>query len=908
MKTLTLAILALLLVLLPVLRAQQGPTKPAVAPTKQVENSEEEIQKPAPFSDQELRVLRSAATLPVERLQELLVVYEKLDNTAMMDALARAILRRDPNNQDALRARGLVEPELETRPVGYLEELGKQVLAGKKVEDTDSVAIQGNALTTDGRADVAVKLLEALRSINFAGKPFPYLDDLAYAYSEAGRLDDAIAAYEKIVTEAGQSSESRAEAQKILPSLRVRKRLDGLRKQAGGDLDKLVELSTKAYRDTPDDYDVIAFRIETLDRARRYEEAVNMLEAMKKKSGNANGWAWQPTLAYAYFGSRRYEQAIAAFREIQKSSAFDPATRMEAESMILEIRVGREIELGMAAMERGDMPGAKAVLDRLLSDYSIHPDTLGYHAIYLAKTGHAQEALRILNAKKAEAQAARLPFSQQDAVADVYMEMKDYRMAIAAAREIIEDPLYDDEMRQEAYAKIREIAITQTLEAGYAALQYGYRADAKGILTRLQQFAPEDLEVKVFAAEVALAYNHAAQARNDLLALKRANPVGPFPGQEALGEAHFRTGEWERSFADYEEILNLPGYEPEDISEARKQLRDLRPLIRPMATLNMEFASEEEGDTIHTEATYSTAWWNDWRFTAFAREDWINLAEGGYFEATNTARFEGGITAQRRFSGGYFAEATIGGTESGVLYGARAGKFANGGIGWSLAYMGNQRSTESVSLQALDGREDRAEFQIAGPIGDRWLMEFAAYYHWIRVGGDRLGQGYGFNGTLDYIIQKETRTRPEITIGYFGEYHRFDSVSNVPPSITKEIRRAVVPQEEVRSALASTEEVRRAVAGSFGREVLDSLVDPETNRHGVRLTVKKHFGDDWAGYVQVGGYYAFDDKSLDYTAAAGVEYYLSEAAMIYAEIRYDSNGRTSSAGVLEANLGALVTF
>ena len=80
------------------------------------------------------------------------------------------------------------------------------------------------------------------------------------------------------------------------------------------------------------------------------------------------------------------------------------------------------------------------------------------------------------------------------------------------------------------------------------------------------------------------------------------------------------------------------------------------------------------------------------------------------------------------------------------------------------------------------------------------------------------------------------------------------------------------------------------------------------NRHGVRLTVRKHFGDEWAGYVQVGGYYAFDDKSFDYTAAAGVEYYLSEAAMIYAEVRYDSNGQNSSGGVVEANLGALVTF
>lgn len=874
---------------------------------KNGETPEEEVQKPVPFSDQERRVLHSAATLPIERLEDLLVVYEKLDNTAMMDAIARVILKRDPDNADAMRARGLVEPEPEMRRVGYLEELTKQVLAGKKVEDADSVAIQANALTTDGRADAAIKLLETLRANQFAGKPFPYLDDLGYAFSEAGRFAEAIAAYEKISTEAGQASESRAEAQKILPSLRVRKKLDDLKKQAGGDMDKLVALSEKAYRDAPNDYDVTVFRIEALDRANRYNEAVAMLLGMKKKADAAT-WPWQPTLAYAYFGARRFEEAIAAFRDIQKSEAFDAATRIEAESMILEIRVGREIEVGMAAMKRADIPGAKVVLDRLLHDYANHPDTLGYHALFLVKTGHAKEAIAMLMAKKAEAQAAHLPFTQQDALADVYLEMKEYRAAAAATREILNDPLYDQEMKDEAAKKLHEIAVTQTLEMGYAALQYGYRADAKGILSRLQAFAPDNLEVKVFAAEVALAYNHAAQARNDLIALKKANPVGPFPGQEALGSALFRTGEWDSSFSAYREILDQPGYEPDDVSEAKKQLRELRELIRPTASLNLDYANETEGDTLQTLATFSTAWTHDWRFTAFAHEDWINLKSGGYFNEGTTTRFDAGVTAQRRFSGGYFAEATVGGTASGVMYGARVGKFANQAIGWSLGYMSNQRSTESPSLQALDGREDRAEFKVSGPLSDRWLVDFEAAYQWIRVGGDRLGQGYAFQGALDYVIQTETKKRPEITLGYFGEYHRFSSVTSVPPSITKEVRRAVIPTEEVRSAVATTEEVRRALDGSFGREVLDSLVDPESNRHGVRLTVKKHFNDNLAGFVQVGGYYAFDDKSLDYTLAAGMEYYLSEAAMIYAELRYDSNGRSTSGGVVEANLGALVTF
>jgi tetratricopeptide (TPR) repeat protein len=354
----------------------------------------EEVQKPVPFTDTELRVLRSASSLSTERLLELLVVYEKVENTAMMDALARAILRREPNHPDASRIQGLVDPEMETRHFGYLDEISKQVMAGKKVEDTDSVAVQAGALANEGNPGLAVQLLEALRRNQYANKPFPYLDDLAFAYNEAGMLDQAIKASEAILTESGFSAESRIEAQKLLPSLRMRKRIAGISREAGSDMDLLVSLAEKLYREKPADYDVIAFRIESLDRARRYDDAVIFLEGLKKKATKGKVWPYQITLAFAYFGARRHEDAIAAFRELQKTPGIDAATRAEAENMILEIRVGREIELGMAAMKRGDMAKADAVLRTLERDYKLHPDTLGYRAILLAKRGNSRRRMR----------------------------------------------------------------------------------------------------------------------------------------------------------------------------------------------------------------------------------------------------------------------------------------------------------------------------------------------------------------------------------------------------------------------------------------------------------------------------------------------------------------------------------
>ena len=101
-----------------------------------------------------------------------------------------------------------------------------------------------------------------------------------------------------------------------------------------------------------------------------------------------------------------------------------------------------------------------------------------------------------------------------------------------------------------------------------------------------------------------------------------------------------------------------------------------------------------------------------------------------------------------------------------------------------------------------------------------------------------------------------------------------------------------------------------ALPASLDRDVLDSLVDPLTHRHGLRMTIRKRLNDQWAGYIQAGVYYAVDDATLEHTAAAGAQYYLSEDALLYAELRYDSNGRALNTGngVWEANIGGLVNF
>lgn len=887
--------------------AQQAARKTSPVPTDAEGN---EVQKSIPVKEQDSRVLHSMNAMPVEKLEELLLVYEKLDNTGMMDALVRTILKRDPKNAEALRIREDIDPKEVTRDAGYLEALSKKVLGGEVVEDTDGVGLHAGSLLEGGHADRGVALLEALRKNQFKDKPFPFLDDLAFGYAETGRLDKADAAYKSVIADPTFSAESRSEAEKALASLGTKRRIETIRRTNQGNPEEIAKASAKIAAEMPGDDDATAFRIEALSQAGHYDELISMLLAMRAKWHGQGTWPYLDDLAYAYYGSKRYDPAIVIFREIQKADDVDASSKIEAENMILEIQVGRLIERGTSALDKGHVAEAGAILKQLERDYHTHDDVLGFKALYLAKTGKSQEALDLLYARKRQADKEHLPFSQQDVIADVYLERKEFGLARAATLAIVNDTRYDEQARSDARAKILDIRVAELLEQGDKYIEDGKRSAAFRVQRELEQIAPDRLEVRIFEAEVALAYNQNVYARDNLAQLKAQYIDEPFPGQVSLASSLAETGHWEEAYAAYSEVLNNPGYDLDDQWEARYDRRELVPLFRPTLRVESHYEHSSEGSVFSTEAKYSTRWYGDWRFTAFARNDFTKLSSSNIFGNRSDSRYEGGITATRRFEDGYFAEATVGGSQDNVLYGARIGKIAPQSLGWSLGFEGNGRATDSTTLQALDGRENRVEFKVAGPIAERVMLELDSYYQWVNAGGSRLGEGYGVEASLDYVVQTETRTRPEILVGYHGEYRRFNAGGELPRAIRDQVRRAEVPETQVRRALASNEELRRAVAGDFGREVFDNLLDPETNRQGVELKVRKHLTEQWTAFAQIGAYHAFDDKVSGWDVGVGVEYWINDSTMLFGELRYDSDGKgaSSGSGFWEANVGGSMSF
>ncbi len=878
--------------------------------------SSEEVKKPLPFTEQEMRVLNHATTMPVPRLVELMQVYEKLGNESMLQILVRQVIKRDPTNEEALRVSAALSPDEEVRPANYLEILTKELRTVKKVNDPEGIATLARSFLSEGHAYAAVDLLEALRRGNYANQPFPFEDDLAAAYHDAGDFDKAEATWKSLLANPASEPGDRQSAQEALNMLGFERRLAVIRKDAEKDPEKSLAMATTLMKERPSDPLVLDLYIDCLALARKNQQSVTFLEGIKTKSGKS--FAYQSELADAYLGQKNYAKASELYRAIAADPQAAPDDRANAEKMIASVRQTQLLERGTSALSQGRLKETESILAQLDAEFPGNEDALGLRGLWLTKTGRADDGLLLLLNNRQQAARQKKLFTQMDALADVYMERKEYNLAKSAYEDILVNPAYDAEMVAEAWKGLEEVQKQSLMDEVSRALAEGNPAKARELLPDLATMSPGDPDVLLLEADINLATGHPREAYERYASLKeRYYKHVPFPGQSGLADALQKLGRWEEAMIEIDEVINGPGYDLDETWDAKWDRRALLPYLKQHAAMDLTFTDEADGSVLRQTATYATPWWKDWRAIVRERVNYVTLEDAAnVLKDSSSVRGEGEVLFQRRLGDGYFVEAGIGGSEDDVLYSARVGRFETSSIYWSLGFEGNAQATDSLALEALNGRQNRVEFKAGGYLQPRLRFDAGAYLDWINVGGEKLGHGYGFNGSLDYVIQAETRQKPEFTVGYFGEYTRFKKAGTLPQKVidainpaSLQVQRALSVNDEVRAALPTTAELKKALASDYGNEIFDTLVAAETNRHGVQFTVSKRI-ENVSLYAQAGPYYDFEGSSVEFQVTVGVEYWVNEQASVYAELMYDSEGRAggSGSGVWEGRVGAEINF
>jgi hypothetical protein len=878
---------------------QPNPLLPPLSETAQAKN--EEVQRAGAFSDAEKQILIRAQDMPVDKLVEMISVYERLANQGMLDALVRHLASRAPKHPETQRLLGLVETHEEVRDPGYIDRVIDKLKAGFKLTDpeADSVSAYVAATAKEGDAEESIYLLEKLEKTNFPPGQFnPYHAGLAYAYRAGRRYDESLAILESVIKDKRYSEPTRLEAEHTIPEVRLDKRIYTARQEAKMDFARVLDLSGEILAEGKSYPPAVDFRVECLTNAGRPQEAVELLQGMKT-DWPAASFLFLPSLGYSQLAAKDFDKAKASFLEVSTDPSFLPKTREEAVAMLGKIEIAKVIQQGTDALTRRDYKRAIEVLDRVEHDFPPCDEITSYKAAVLARTDHADEALALLESRKNAAAAGGKVFQLQDSVADVHLVRHDFAKARAAYDEVLRKPNVEPLLRLMATKGMESVKKEETIFNGYINLQWGQNKQASAKLEEVRRAAPADADVKLYGADVLIATGREQEAIAELEDLKNTRfSGGSFPGESQLGLAHYRLGELEAAYAAYSIAAEDQAYSQQeklDLLEAVRSKRELLALTSNNLGVEGHFLSETEGESFILEQSYESRWWHEFRAILKAREFFLKTNASSIIGAKDVTHEEGLLSLQRKFKKNWFAEVTGGASEKGdFIYGARFGQFFNSAFGWSLGYTGNARATDSLPLQSLNGRADKINLDIAARIAPRINTNFSALYQWVSQDGQRLGRGHTLNGSVDVTLVTETVRRPEISAGWFGSYSRYNT-ANADPALKSKV-----------------DTFMNGNAGLQGAPVngLDALLDPRSHREGLQVTLRKHFGKETDVYLQAGFYYELDDRKLNGIGALGVQHYIGDSALLFAELRYDTSGRGGSTGggVWEANMGARISF
>jgi tetratricopeptide (TPR) repeat protein len=270
--------------------------------TEAAQAKDEEVQRAGSFTDAEKQILVSAKSMPVDRLAEIITVYERLSNQGMMDALVRVLIQRAPNHPDAMRLRNLVETHEEVRDPGFIDRVIKKLNAGEKLIDPEADALSAyvGTIAKEGAAQEGIRLLQQLEKTTFPNGQFnPYRAGLAFAYRADQRYDEALEILAAVVKDKRYTEATRLEAQRAIPQVKLDKRIFAARQEAKKDYERALELSAEILADGGKTTNAIPIAKQAVDSL---ETLIKALPPSEKLTPERRMWESQLAQLYGALG------------------------------------------------------------------------------------------------------------------------------------------------------------------------------------------------------------------------------------------------------------------------------------------------------------------------------------------------------------------------------------------------------------------------------------------------------------------------------------------------------------------------------------------------------------------------------------------------------------------------------
>ena len=630
--------------------------------------------------------------------------------------------------------------------------------------------------------------------------------------------------------------------------------------------------------DVPSATDRELARADMAVAAGRHDEAAQILRRLKASEFRGKSFSHQQDLAYALLESGRVEAAEHAFRELVNDSGQSRADRADAEARLVDIKVQTESKRVRLLLGQDKDDEAIALAERLLK---LHPDNesaLALKAEVLTKAARHAEAAEFL--KELKRRHGEGPFVFQQSLAYAVYESAGRAESEPYFRELASAG-YPEEQRLDARDRLRDFRIERLYERGMKAIQSGDAKSALRIGNSLMQADPipnEAYELRALALKAQRKYAEAAE----LLELyKRSRyPDEPFPMQGDLADCYAGTGDFVKAKRTYNEIIDAPVETDPDAAEnvehARLALAGLAPITDPYISGYSEFFTEEEGDMFRATLEGRTGIIGRHQFGIRAHLDEIDLAES-IIATGDYDRWDASATYTLTLPNRYFADLTGGGSEDEFLYGAGIGQHNLTGMGWKIYFAGNERATDSLTLEALDGRQDAVHFDVSAYFGNGWNFDGRFNVRQVTVDGVDIGDGFQADVQFGKTLREMTPITSGIYVGYVGEFSDFSYDSQ--------------SASDLRTITGSNEPVILPAI-----DILESLVEERINRQSVEIILERQITPRIAAAIIGGLGWEFEDEEFVYRAGVNVNYKLRDNVYLQAGLDYDSSGNAGSSG------------
>ena len=505
-------------------------------------------------------------------------------------------------------------------------------------------------------------------------------------------------------------------------------------------------------------------------------------------------------LADAYFESGQIDAAKAAYREIADSSNYDGTQRASARRGLYDIE----------SMQR---------LAR---------------AHELSAAGSHSEAIAIVEDMKKAYSGGSFPYEID--LGDVLFASGDLDAAEAAYKRVAEGRAYDGKQRSDALAGLRDVEKGRRLLEAHALLRSGQPDAAMDIADALEAGGwKNDEDVQMLRAEAQVEQGRLDEAIALLTQIKdRSYKAAPFPGQTDLASAYYQSNRLREAQSAYEEIIQGK-YLPLEQQEAAIDLRDIDREVNGSLAFDLTFLDEDEGETWTSSlVAKSPIYESGMRVWAFANYDDLELAGERSLKADRSERFEGGFAIEKFIDQTLSVAGYAGGSHSELsdsdqfIFGGSFSKRVGRGK-WGMEFAYNERAVDSITLQMLDGRQNRIQLNLETPVGKRWNLDGSINYRQVEALDDDLGDSWGAEVEFLYTVREETKGRPAVRVGYAGELQFFDA--------------------DRLDAKTFSPYLNPDITAAEARNFAYDLVEEEINLHGLKVVVEGRVNDKLSYFV-----------------------------------------------------------